>query len=256
MAGAATVEKALDVLFHLHDAGRAVGLSDIGRALDLPKSSCHRLLASLVDRDVVERDEWGRYQPGLALLSLGLGAQRRDPIVSAARPVLEAEAQALGETVFLVARRHGRLRVLDKVEGPGFLRAAPEIGDGIPAEVTAAGKLYHVFGDPAGDGSLTSSEVVFAEGEENEIARRGYARNLDGWIEGLSVLGVPIWQATGPGARELAAVMALAAASPRFARLGEEEIAERLLAAGESVGARISASGVSRRGDRVGGRRR
>ena len=78
-AGAATVEKALDVLFHLHDAGTALGLSEIGRALDLPKSSCHRLLASLVNREMVERDEVGHYRPGLALLSLGVGAQGREP---------------------------------------------------------------------------------------------------------------------------------------------------------------------------------
>ena len=89
MAGAATVDKALDVLFHLHEAGNAVGLTEIGRALDLPKSSCHRLLKSLVDREVVDRDEGGRYRPGLALLALGLGAQRREPVVSAARPELE-----------------------------------------------------------------------------------------------------------------------------------------------------------------------
>ena len=99
MAGAATVEKALDVLFHLHDAGEAVGLSDIGRALNLPKSSCHRLLSSLVDREMVDRDEWGRYRPGLALLSLGIGAQRREPVVSAARPILVREAEGVGEAV-------------------------------------------------------------------------------------------------------------------------------------------------------------
>ena len=85
MAGAATVEKALDVLFHLHDAGDPLGLTEIGRALELPKSSCHRLLASLVDREIVERDDRGRYRPGLALLSLGIGAQRREPVVLAAR---------------------------------------------------------------------------------------------------------------------------------------------------------------------------
>ena len=97
MAGAATVEKALDVLFHLHEAGTSVGLSEIGRALDLPKSSCHRLLTSLVEREVVDRDEGGRYRPGLALLSLGLGAQRREPVVSAARSALEEEASTFGE---------------------------------------------------------------------------------------------------------------------------------------------------------------
>lgn len=238
MAGAATVDKALDVLFHLHEAGGAVGLSEIGRALDLPKSSCHRLLSSLVDREVVTRDEGGRYRPGLALLSLGIGAQRGEPVVAAARPVLEDEARALGETVFLVGLRHGKLRVLDEVEGPGFLRAAPGVGDIVPADATAAGKVYAVFG------TLSADEIRFAPGEPDAIRERGYALNRDGWIEGLSVLGVPIWQGTGGGARDLVAVMALAAASPRFAQLGEGPIATRLLLAAERVAARLGGAGA------------
>jgi len=246
MAGAATVDKALDVLFHLHEAGGAVGLTEIGRALDLPKSSCHRLLKSLVDREVVDRDEGGRYRPGLALLSLGLGAQRREPVVSAARPELEAEAAAFGETVFLVGLRHAHLRVLDRVEGPGFLRAAPGVGDIVPMDVTAAGKIYSVFGHVS-DGSEQST--VDRE-EADRIQARGYALNRDSWIDGLSVLGVPIWQGRGAGARDLVAVMALAAASPRFERLGEEEVAERLLAAAAQVGMRLSPASFGRRGGR------
>ncbi len=241
MAGAATVEKALDVLFHLHDAGGALGLSEIGRALDLPKSSCHRLLSSLVAREVVDRDEAGRYRPGLALLSLGIGAQRREPVVSAARPILEVEAERLGETVFLVGRRHGHLRVLDKVEGPGFLRAAPAVGDVVPSDVTAAGKLYAVFGsshEPA------SHERAGEEGAE--VARQGYALNRDAWIDGLSVLGVPIWQSGGHGQRDLVAVLALAAASPRFDQLGEATVAARLLAAAETVGTRLGGTDPGR----------
>ena len=246
MAGAATVEKALDVLFHLHDAGAAVGLSDIGRALDLPKSSCHRLLSSLVDREVVERDDRGRYRPGLALLSLGLGAQRREPVVSAARPTLEREAEALGETVFLVGLRHGRLRVLDKVEGSGFLRAAPGVGDVVPADVTAAGQLYAAFG-PLGE-SGPEGRVELAPDTAARIDRDGYALNRDAWIEGLSVLGAPIWQDGGQGTRSMVAVLAFAASSPRFDALGEARIAERLRVAAEDVGARMSAGGRARRG--------
>jgi IclR family acetate operon transcriptional repressor len=244
MAGAATVEKALDVLFHLHDAGGALGLSEIGRALDMPKSSCHRLLTSLVDREVVDRDESGRYCPGLALLSLGIGAQRREPVVSAARACLELEAERLGETVFLVGLRHGRLRVLDKVEGPGFLRAAPGIGDVIPGDVTAAGKLYAVFGPEA---ASRTPETAPSSVEQVAVERCGYALNRDAWIEGLSVLGVPIWQSGGYGERELVAVMALAAASTRFDRLGESLVAEQLLAAATLVADRLSAGGPSLR---------
>jgi DNA-binding IclR family transcriptional regulator len=254
MAGAATVEKALDVLFHLHDAGAALGLSEIGRALDLPKSSCHRLLKSLVDREVVDQDDTGRYRPGLALLSLGIGAQQREPVVSASRPVLEIEAERLGETVFLVGLRHGRLRVLDKVEGPGFLRAAPGVGDVIPADVTAAGQLYSVFAAAPGE-TLDLPAASFSETESREIARRGYALNQDAWIDGLSVLGVPVWQDCGHGRRELAAVLALAAASPRFQELGEASVAERLLDAAASIGERLGGTGVARRERRPGQKR-
>ena len=230
MAGAATVEKALDVLFHLHGARSAQGLGEIARALGLAKSSCHRLLASLVQRQVVEQDEAGRYRPGLALLALGLGAQRREPVVDLARDCLEAEAAELGETVFLVAERRGQLRVLDKCEGNGFLRAAPGVGDVVPADVTAAGKLYRAYRE-AGDRELDL--------ENDGILRRGYAVNRDAWIDGLSVLGVPIQQRTSDGRSKLAAVLALAAASPRFDAIGEARIAERLLAAAAEIAGRL-----------------
>jgi IclR family acetate operon transcriptional repressor len=238
MGGAATVEKALDVLFHLHETGEPLGLSEIGRALDLPKSSCHRLLTSLLAREVVERDDRGRYRPGLALLALGLGAQRLEPVIWAARPNLEHEAEVLGETVFLVGLRHGRLRVLAKAERSGFLRAAPEVGDVVPADVTASGQLFAVLskaGSIEGGGALPGPEIA------REIESRGYAVNRDAWIEGLSVLGVPIWQGGGIDGPDLVAVLALGAASPRFDTLGEERIASRLIAAAHEVGDRLSA---------------
>ena len=38
-----TVDKALDLLLHLHAADSARGLTEIARALELPKSTAHRL---------------------------------------------------------------------------------------------------------------------------------------------------------------------------------------------------------------------
>jgi len=135
--------------------------------------------------------------------------------------------------------------VLDKVEGPGFLRAAPGIGDVVPSDVTAAGKLYSVLG-AAPDDAIESSTAILAAGEAADISRLGYALNRDAWIDGLSVLGVPIWQSSGYGQRDLVAVLALAAATPRFERLGEAEVSERLLAAAERVGERLSGTGPAR----------
>ena len=50
-----SIEKALDVLFHVSAAGSA-GVSEVARALALPKSTAHRLLTALGRRGLVERD--------------------------------------------------------------------------------------------------------------------------------------------------------------------------------------------------------
>jgi DNA-binding IclR family transcriptional regulator len=96
MESPGTVEKAVDVLFHLHGESGPRGVTAIGRALGLPKSSTHRLLSALGRRGLVERDERGRYRPGIALVALGLGTLEGEPIVAAARPVLEEAAHSLG----------------------------------------------------------------------------------------------------------------------------------------------------------------
>ena len=90
MESLGSVEKAIDVLFHLHRQPGAQGVTAIGRALGMPKSSVHRLLAALARRELVERDERGRYRPGIGLVALGLGALAHEPVVLAARAVLEA----------------------------------------------------------------------------------------------------------------------------------------------------------------------
>jgi hypothetical protein len=66
---------------------------------------------------------------------------------------------------------------------------------------------------------------------------------------------VPVWQDCGHGRRELAAVLALAAASPRFQELGEASVAERLLEAADTIGERLSGTGVARGKRRPGQKR-
>ena len=142
MSSLATVDKAVEVLFHLHAEASPQGVTDVGRALGLPKSSAHRLLTTLGRRGLVERDDRGRYRPGIGLVALGLGALASEPIVVAARPVLDDAVGAVGETFFLVGARAGTLVVLAKAEGTGFLRAAPQLGASVPVHATAVGKLF------------------------------------------------------------------------------------------------------------------
>ena len=235
----ASIEKALDVLRHLHAQGRACGPSEIGRALELPRSTVHRLLAALARRGFVEQDARGLYQPGIALVALGLGVLEREPVVAAARPVLEREAEALGETMFLAAARGGRLVVLDKVEGPGFLRAAPRVGAEIPAHATAIGKLYLAFApeqvrlDTPAPSFTPRTRTGAALAREVARARTlGVAENREEWIPGLAGVAAPI-RLSGR------VVGALSATGPAARMREREHFCARVVAAAQDVSARL-----------------
>jgi DNA-binding IclR family transcriptional regulator len=234
-----SIDKAIEILFHLNSEPAGSGVTAIGRALGMPKSSVHRLLSALGRRELVERDERGRYRPGLGLMALGLGALEREPVVAAARPLLEAEAEALGETVFLVGARAGRLLVLDKAEGSGFLRAAPRVGGEVPVHATAVGKLFLAFGgdllaQPSGALERFTGNTVASRAElDREVARarqRGFAENREEWIPGLAVVAAPVL-ARG----RMKGAIALAATLARLDALGCDERAARVVRAARRV---------------------
>lgn len=246
MQSLSTVEKAIDLLFHLHSEGEPRGATAVGRALDLPKTSAHRLLSTLTRRGLLERDERGQYCPGVGLIALGLGVLEREPVVAVARPVLESEAKRLGDTVFLTAARAGAVVVLDKAEGTSFLRAAPRIGSTVPLHATAVGKLYLSYAPDAvalGDDPLEAftpstrtSPVLFAA-ELERVRQQGYAENRDEWIRGLSAIAAPVRVAG-----RMVAALAVASSSPRLEALRSEAIAGRILEAARRIGERMEGS--------------
>lgn len=239
---AGTVDKALAILFYLHEAAEAQGVTALARALAMPKANVHRLLSALARRSLVEQDAQGRYRPGVALIALGLGALAREPVATAARPVLEAAAAAVGETFFLVVARAGRLIVLDKAEGNGFLRAAPQLGSEVPVHATAAGKLYLAYAPelltlPAALTPFTAHTLpdqAALEQAVTEAKQRGWAENREEWQPGLTVLAAPV----RVGGR-LLAVVALAGAAARVTELGSEQLARRVVDAAERIAARL-----------------
>ena len=245
------IDKALEVLFHLHEAGgTARGVSELGRALELPKSTAHRLLTSLAKRGLVEQDARGRYQPGIALLALGLGVLDREPLVAASRAVVERAAEELGETIFLSGARAGRLYVLDKQEGTGFLRAAPRIGAEIPAHATAIGKLYLAFApeslEPLPDKlpRYTPNTAVDprALAREVEATRaRGWAGMRNEWIPDLAGVAVPIRVAD-----RLFGAIAAAGPTSHFDGRHEDTFCKTLLRSAREIESRLA--GVVRNG--------
>ncbi len=239
--GVGAVDKALDVLFHLHQEGPR-GVTAVARALGLPKSTAHRLLTVLTRRGLLEKTAQSQYRPGFALVALGYRILDGDPVVAAARRPLEEAAVSLGETFFFVGARAGELVVLHKEEGSGLLRAAPTVGARVPVHATSAGRLFLAYAPelvhvppvlepftehtPADHASLR--EAVARAGE------RGYELNEEGWMPGLSVLSAAV-RSRG----KMLGVVALAAASPRMAALGGASLAPRVVEVAERIARRV-----------------
>lgn len=239
-----SLDKAIDLLFHLHEAASAQGVTAIARALKLPKSSVHRLASNLSRRGLLERDERGQMRMGPALVTLGLGTLEREPLLEVARPVLSEAATDLGETVFLTSPRGRRILILDKVEGSGFLRATPTVGQSVPAHATAVGKLTLAFAPdtlpPPDQHAERFTQRTLGAGAPlqeavDEARSRGYAENHGEWIDGLSVIAAPIFGWHG----SLVATLAMAAPTPRMKALGCTEVADRLIAYAQAVEARL-----------------
>lgn len=230
-----TIEKALEILRHLHDVGAASGVSEIGRSLGLPKSTTHRLLQALARGRLIERDDAGRYRNGIGLVALGRGVLERESLVTAARPVLEDAAARLRETTFLAGARGGRLFVLDKQEGGGLLRVAPGIGDEIPVHSTGVGKLFLAFAPDAIDAESGAGPAPAALQREVERARdRGWAGNRDEWVAGLAGVAAPVHTTGG-----IVAAVAAAGPSSRLRPEDEPRFAAELLEAAGRISRRL-----------------
>lgn len=236
-----TIDKALDALFLLSERPHALRLIELARELGMPRSSAHRILAPLVRRGLAEQDGEGRYRAGFALMALGLNVASREPLATAAKPVLESAAADLGETFFLVVARAGRLLVLEKAEGNGFLRAAPRLGAEVPVHATAVGKLYLAYAPqlvsvdeltrytPA---TVRNRKALNAEVER--VRTQGWATNIDEWQAGLTVAAAPIMSQG-----RLQGAVALATVTARFTAIGIATATRRVVHAAEGIALRI-----------------
>lgn len=240
----ATIEKAIDLLFHLQDVGEPQGVTVLARATDQPKSNVFRQLNALSKRNLVEQDESGRYQLGFGLVALGMGVMEREPICAAVRPELEKLVFETGETAYLVVARGGRLAIADKVDGTGFIRATPQVGATMPVHATAVGKLYLAFApkqidSPEGHLEAFTSETITGKAAlKRELKRtieRGWAANEGEWLRGLSVVAAPICVGD-----QLMGAITLATTSARMDELKLGKMGARLIVAATSAVARLN----------------
>ena len=140
-AGSAQLDRALDILEFLTQAGSPRTLAEVIDAVDAPKATVHRLLATLRERGYVTRDPLtSRYSAGVRCFELGsMWAQSLD-LRAVAAPHLSALTEATGETVHLAVYDHTAGVYVDKLESRQPVVAKSSVGRRCPATCVATGR--------------------------------------------------------------------------------------------------------------------
>ena len=190
-----TLDRGIRILEHLANAGAAQSVVEIASATTLHRSIAYRLLRTLEDHQLVERDAAGRYGLGLGMAALARGV--RTDLQSAALPMLTSLAGELGMTAFLVVRAGNEAVTVTSVEPPdSAAHVAYRPGTRHPVDRGAPGLALLVPEEPSpGDRDALS-----------EARRRGWATSHGEVIPGIRSIAAPVVGPDGAARGALAVV--------------------------------------------------
>lgn len=117
--------------------------TDLVQALGWPKSTVHRMLATLMEHGYIEKTTGApTYRVGLKLWGLGLRALGEHDLPSVARPYLRNLVALSQESVNLAILLGDPTSVMyvDKVDGPKMVQVNSPVGLVVPSWCTATGR--------------------------------------------------------------------------------------------------------------------
>lgn len=239
-----SVRTALRV-FEAVAARQPIGLSELSRALDVPKASVQRALRTLADAGWLRHDV---NRPGLWVVTARFSVLAdADPEViaarEAARPQVERLRRHLDAWVGLFVLDGDRMVVVAGPEGPERLRVLAEELGPLPVHLSAAGRaILSCLPDETraellervrapGDDAAVARLVARVDTEIARARRDGYAVATREYREDLGVVAAPVVD----GAGLPVAALAVMTDADRLTAEGTASLGEAVVAAATAV---------------------
>jgi len=131
--------------FGEYDEG--LGVSELARRANLPKSTVSRIVADLVEQRFLER-EGDKLYLGIRLFELGQTVQRPRELRTLALPVMTELRNLTGHTVQLAILEGADVVVIAVVRGRPAPKPLGRVGGRLPAHATALGKAILAASEP------------------------------------------------------------------------------------------------------------
>jgi IclR family transcriptional regulator, acetate operon repressor len=200
--GIKAVDRSFRIVESLTELNGA-GVSELARAVDLPKSTVYNHLNTLERAEYVVRED-GEYRTGLKYLQISESARNQHDLYRIARPEIDKLGERSGEISALMTEEHGRGVFIYRSSGSEAARIDTCVGDRVPIHCTALGKAIFAFlpderreaileehGLPAVNHNTITDPSVLAE-ELDAIRAEKIAYDDEERLNGLRSVAAPI----------------------------------------------------------------
>jgi len=193
--GSAAVDKALSLLRLFVTADATLSLTDCAEQAQLYKSTALRLLASLEHGQLVARHPDGRYGLGPEIARLAAVYGRQFSLEAAVMPVLKDLVTQTNESAAFYVRHEDARLCQFRIDSPRIVRDHARVGDIMPLDRGAAGRLLLAFSGAQGavyDRIRRDRHVVLSGDRVADVA--GIAApvfDVSGQLAGALTLSMP-----------------------------------------------------------------
>ncbi len=209
-AGIQSVNRALSLICLFTHGSPRLGITEISKALGLPKPTVHGLVRTLVKQGFVQQDPQTRkYRLGLKIYELGIVLAGSLDINQRGAGVAYQLAKQTGLVSRIAIWDLDSALLTVNIEPRSHLLFAHQIGPRIPAYCSAVGKALLAFLEPRElqgyvdrvklkpltANTITQKKQLLKEIEETR--RRGYSMDREENLLGLACIGIPIFGSGG-----------------------------------------------------------
>lgn len=196
-----SIDRAMKIIQLLTSDPYKVGwpISEIADHTELPLSTVHRLISSLVRYELITQlQETKQYKIGNKWMEIGLGMLENLDFRVVARPFMEKLALEVEESIYLNIPNETDSIIIERVDSPLKVRIIDNLGERIPLTIGAANKtiLANMPRDKVDEildqlnTDLPARTKIFTQ--LNEIYVSGFAISYGEKTEGTASIAAPV----------------------------------------------------------------
>lgn len=174
-------------------------ISEIAEELDLPLSTTHRLISSLLQHELISQVRLTKnYTLGPKWMEIGLKQLESMDLRTLARPIMEQLSSEVKESIFLSVPNYLYSFGIDRVDSPLKVRIVENLGERIPMHIGAPNKVMLAYMEENKAINILSGLLKEEESREKLIAQlpiiraNGFAESYAEMTEGTASFAAPI----------------------------------------------------------------